>query len=77
MLVKIGDEVANIMKQVTNQRYKKIVNNKHEVGECSVWRGYTQSAMLWYRTFKECLEELGFQQNKYDPCISNMMIDDR
>ena len=36
---------------------------------------YMQSAILWYDTFKDCLEGLGFKINPYDPCISNMKID--
>ena len=36
--------------------------------------GYMQSAILWYDTFKGCLEDLGFKINKYDPCVANMMI---
>ena len=30
--------------------------------------------MLWYKTFKECLEGLGFKINSYDPCVVNMTI---
>ena len=36
--------------------------------------GCMQSAILWYDTFKGCLEDLGFKINKYDPCVANMMI---
>ena len=34
-----------------------------------------QSAILWYNTFKTCLEGLGFKMNRYDPCVANMDID--
>ena len=30
--------------------------------------------MLWYTTFKECLEGLGFKLNEYDPCVANKTI---
>ena len=36
--------------------------------------GCMQSALLWYRTFKERLEGLGFKVNNYDPCVANMKI---
>ena len=37
--------------------------------------GCMQSAILWYDTFKGCMEDMGFKINKYDPCVSNKMID--
>ena len=33
-----------------------------------------QSAILWYDTFKGCLEDMGFKVNKYDPCVANKTI---
>ena len=33
-----------------------------------------QSALLWYQTFKGCLEGLGFELNPYGPCVANMDI---
>ena len=33
-----------------------------------------QSALSWYKTFKECLEEIGFTINPYDPCVANKMV---
>ena len=37
--------------------------------------GCMQSALLWYETFKDCLEEMGFKLNPYDPCVANKVID--
>ena len=37
--------------------------------------GCMQSAILWYDTFKGCIEELGFEINKHDKCVANMMVD--
>ena len=34
-----------------------------------------QSAILWYSTFKDCLSDLGFTTNKYDPCVANAIIE--
>ena len=34
-----------------------------------------QSAILWYSTFKDCLSDLGFTINKYDPCVANAIIE--
>ena len=33
-----------------------------------------QSAILWYDTFKSCLEEIGFKVNPHDKCVANMVI---
>ena len=33
-----------------------------------------KTALLWYRTFLNCLKADGFKINKYDPCIENKMI---
>ena len=33
-----------------------------------------KSAILWYNTFKDCLEKTGFKMNPYDPCVANMEI---
>ena len=36
--------------------------------------GCMQSAILWYDTFKGCLQDMGFKLNKYDPCVANKTI---
>jgi hypothetical protein len=36
-----------------------------------------QSAMLWYETFKGCLEGLGFILNPSDPCMANKMVNSK
>ena len=33
-----------------------------------------QSALLWYKTFRDCLSGLGFTLNPYDPCVANKVI---
>jgi len=33
--------------------------------------GCMQSALLWYRTYHDELKTLGFEINKYHPCIAN------
>ena len=36
--------------------------------------GMLQAALLWYKKFKNDLEEQGFKFNPYDPCVANRMI---
>lgn len=34
-----------------------------------------KSAIIWYDTFTESLQDLGFKLNKYNPCVANMQIE--
>ena len=36
--------------------------------------GCVKSALLWYRLFRDTLQELGFILNPYDPCVANAQI---
>ena len=36
--------------------------------------GCIQSEIMWYDTFKGCLEKMVFKLNKYDPCVANKVI---
>ena len=36
--------------------------------------GIMQAALLWYRTFVKCLKADRFEINKYDPCITNKIV---
>lgn len=59
------------------QKYIIIENGKEllYMKLLKVWYGCMQSALLWYETFKECLEGLGLKLDKYDLCIANKVID--
>lgn len=78
MLVKLSGEVVNILCDVNNryipfivmENYKKVL---YMILTKSLY-GCIQSAMLWYDTFKNCLENTGFKLNPYDPCVANKMI---
>ena len=34
-----------------------------------------EAALLWYRKFKNDLEEYRFMFNPYDPCVANQVVD--
>ena len=57
-------------KHVTSERGKKMLYLRLT----KALYGCMQSSLLWYKTFKECLEELGFKINPYDPCVTNKMV---
>ena len=58
-------------KYVTHKGGRKVLYLKLK----KVLYGCIQSAILWYDTFKGCLEEIRFKLNKYDPCVANKLID--
>jgi len=37
--------------------------------------GMLQAALLWYKKFRNELEEVGFEFNPYDPCVANRTIE--
>jgi hypothetical protein len=78
VLVKIASETAEIICDV-NENYKQYIT--YEDGKKVLYMrlikalyGCMQSTMLWYETFKGCLEGLGFKLNPYDPCVANKMV---
>jgi hypothetical protein len=81
VVVKIIGETADIMCQV-NKSYEKYItyeNGKKVLYMKLIKALYScmQSAMLWYETFKGCLEGLGFKLNPYDPCVANKTINSK
>ena len=63
-----------------NKGYKKFVTT--ETGKPVLYMkllkalyGCMHSALLWYHTFKNKLEKIGFKLNPYDPCVANKIID--
>ena len=35
------------------------------------------ASLLWYQKFKKDLKSVGFVLNNYDPCVSNMIVDEK
>ena len=74
----VGDEV-DIMCNVDG-KYRQYVVYEH--GKKTIYLqlhkalyGTLLAAIIWYKTFKGCLEGLGFKLNPYDPCVANLMVD--
>ena len=73
----IGDEVDLLCS--LNKSYNEFVTS--EKGKKVLYLqlvkalyGCIKSAILWYECFTECLKSMGFELNKYDPCVANKMI---
>ena len=77
-IVKLSGESAEIMCKV-NEKYKEfLIYEKGKPTLCmrliKALYGCLQSALLWYQTFAQCLEEMGYKLNPYDPCVANATI---
>ena len=71
-------KVVEVMCEVssTYNKYVSIKNGK-KVLYLSLKKasyGCMQLAILWYNTFKGCLECIGFKMNNYDPCVADKEI---
>ena len=80
-IVKITNTTAEMMCKVdpTYENYLTIENGKKTLylGLVKALYGYMQSTLLWYQTFKGCLEDIGFKLNPYDPCVANRNFNDK
>ena len=72
-----GDDVDMMCN--ANPTYEQFVTMKH--GHKTLFLqlkkalyGCVKSALLWYRLFRDTLQEMGFVLNPYDPCVANAMI---
>jgi hypothetical protein len=36
--------------------------------------GMLEAVLLWYKTFRKDLEDIGFIFNPYDPCVANKKV---
>jgi len=78
VLVKLTGESVRIMCE-TNKEYEEYV--EYENGKPVLYLqllralyGCIKSALLWYKTFVEELEDNGFKLNPYDPCVANKVV---
>lgn len=74
VLLKLRGEELDITSRV-NTEYEKYIT--YEKGRKVLYMklikalyGCIMLALLWYRTFVEYLEGIGFQLNPYDPCVA-------
>ena len=77
--IKLIDEEVDIMTKV-DKKYSEFITQ--EGGKRVMYLqlnkalyGTLKAAIIWYKTFTECLEKLGFNLNPHDPCVANMDVD--
>ena len=78
VLIRLTGDDVNMMCDA-NPTYERFVTTDH--GHKTMFLqlkkalyGCVKSALLWYRLFRDTLEEMGFVLNPYDPCVANAMI---
>ena len=76
--MKVTGEMVKVMTNI-NPTYKKYVTEEKGkpvlyVKLLKALYGCVQSALLWYKTFSELLQNMGFVLNPYDPCTANKEI---
>ena len=79
VIMKITGVLVDILLKMSPDVYHGyvVVENGKKVIYVEVLRaiyGMLESALIWYRKFREDLEEIGFIFNPYDACIANRMI---
>ena len=79
VMMKITGVLVDMLVQMCPEVYGPYVvfENGRKVLYVQVLRaiyGMLQAALLWYKKFKNDLEEQGFKFNPYDPCVANRMI---
>ena len=80
ILIKITGDAVKIMCDA-NKECRKYVT--HEKGKPVLYMkllkslyGCMQSALLWYRAPSTKLTKMGFKLNPYDPCVTNLNINE-
>ena len=78
VLVKLREESVELL-CASNKEYEKFITYEHGkkvlyLKLAKALYGCLQSALLWYETFVTCLKDIGFEINKYDPCVANKII---
>ena len=78
VLIRLSGDDVNMMCNA-NPDYKKFItkNNGRRTLFLQLKKalyGCVKSALLWYRLFRDTLQNLGFTLNPYDPCMANANI---
>jgi hypothetical protein len=81
VVLRIEGESVDIMCRVS-EHYEQFVT--YENGKKVLYLqllkalyGCVKSALLWYELFTGTLQKLGFVLNDYDPCVANMVINEK
>ena len=79
VIMKITGVLINLLVKLAPDTYRPFVvfEKGKKVLYLEVLRALYEmlvAALLWYKTLKKDLEDIGFEFNPYDPCVCNQMI---
>ena len=81
VFLKLGDGFVDIMCEVNTEFIKDVQQEGNKrvlyLRLLKALYGCINSALLWYNTYKDTLENEGFVLNPYDNCTANKMINFR
>jgi hypothetical protein len=55
-------------------QFAVVLDNRKKVLFVEVLKAMLRAALLWYKTFRKDLKDIGFIFNLYDPCMSNKKV---
>jgi Reverse transcriptase (RNA-dependent DNA polymerase) len=78
-VMKITGVLVNMLVDINPELYGPavVLENRKKVLYVEVLKavyGMLEAALLWYKTFRKDLEDIGFIFNPYDPCVANRKV---
>jgi hypothetical protein len=78
-VMKITGVLVNMLVDINPELYSPaiVLENRKKVLYIEVLKaiyGMLEAALLWYKTFRKDLEDIGFVFNPYGPCVANKKV---
>jgi hypothetical protein len=79
VVMKITGVLVNMLVNINRELYRPavVLENQKKVLYVEVLKAIysmLKAALLWYKTFRKDLEDIGFIFNPYDPCVANKKV---
>jgi hypothetical protein len=79
VVMKITGVLVDMLVDINPELYGPavVLENRKKVLYVEVLKaiyGMLEAALLWYKTFRKGLEDIGFIFNPYDPCVANRKV---
>jgi hypothetical protein len=79
VVMKITGVVVDMLVNINQELYglAMVLENRKKVLYVEVLKaiyGMLEAALLWYKTFRKDLEDIGYIFNPYDPCVANKKV---
>jgi hypothetical protein len=79
VVMKITGVLVDMLVDISLELYRPavVLENRKKVIYIEVLKaiyGMLEAALLWYKTFRKDLEDIGFIFNPYNPCVANKKV---